>query len=261
MADERPPRYEENGRVIYRASSLGACVKSLVALGIGMTPTDFPDWLYEKFQQGIDGEPVVIDMLRDNWRIMDQEEGHNLQWHDGQLYVEVNVGTRVVIRGHADGIGTCYKAPIMQYGETEWVTGDTRLIEVKCVTEDYTRVVLNDPPMMYQVQVSVYGGYFGLPVMMALGIKDADGKVVNVVTQMVDELPLTMAQVKRRAMFIESCIESGELPSCDVRQFPCPFSWICDDVIDAPGKPRTKDQDVEALLAKSIERVRVRSNG
>lgn len=252
MADNRPNRYVENGHVIYRASGLGSCVKSLVALGMGMTPSDHPAWLYEKFQQGIDGEPVVIDMLKSNWRIMDEREGHYYNWDDGQLYVEVPVGQHVTIRGHADGIGTCYKAPVLELGESEWVTGDKRVIEVKCVSEDYARVILDTLPPLYEVQVSVYGGFFKLPVMLALGIKDNDGKVVNVVTQMWDEPPMSMSQVKQRVMFIEQCIAEGELPECSHKQYPCPFQFLCDDVVDAKGRARTKDEDLEDTLRLSI---------
>lgn len=222
----------ENGRVIYRASSLGFCIKSLVAVGMGMDGNGHPDWLLRKFQEGIDGEPVVLDMLRSNWRLMDESEGHYLQWHDGQLYVEVDVGTNVTIRGHADGIGTCYMAPVMEHGETDWVTGDKRLVEVKCTTPDYASEVIKRLPMMYKVQVSVYGGFFGLPIMLALGIKDSDGKVVNVCTEMYDEPPMSMGAIKARVMAIEGYVERGELPTCDYRQWPCQYPWLCDEDID-----------------------------
>lgn len=258
MADHRPNRYVEGGRVVYRASALGSCVKSLVALGMGMTPEPHPDWLLRKFDEGIAGEPVVVDMLRPNWRIADEKEGHYYQWHDGQMLVEVPVGRHVIIRGHADAIGTCFLAPVYEYGETEWETGDKRLIEVKCTTEDYGAVVLKKLPPLYAWQVSTYGGFFGLPVMLALGIKDGDGQVVNVVTQMIDKPPYTMSQVKQRVIGIESCVKSGELPVCDYKQWPCPFSWLCDDVAGVEG---TKDGEILGKLEESIVMVRQRSEG
>lgn len=259
VADNRPSRYEEDGRIIYRASALGSCMKSLVALGLGMTPVDWPDWLYRKFQEGIDGEPVVVDMLRENWRIVDEEEGHYYQWHDGQLFVEVPVGTRVVIRGHGDAIGTCYKTPVYEYGESEWETGDKRLIEVKCCSAEYARVVLRTLPLMYKVQVSVYGGFYGLPIMLVIGVKDKDGKVVNILSQMIDEPPMTMAQVKQRVMQIESWIGDGELPDCDYRQWPCAFPYLCDEPMY--GNEATRDEDLEEMLAKSIEITEAKKRG
>lgn len=257
MADNRPSRYEENGRVIYRASALGSCMKALVALGLGHTGTDFPDWLYERFAEGVAGEPWVIDQLRSNWRIMDEREGHNYQWDDGQLYVEINVGSGIVIRGHADGIGTCFLSPVYEdgYGETEWHTGDKRVIEVKCATEDYTTTVLRGLPELYAWQISVYGGFFHLPAMLAIGVKDQQTReLVNVVTQMWDEMPYTMAQVKMRVMEIESWIDKGELPNCDHKQWPCPYQWLCDDVIGE----RTTDDMIEQRLAESIVMVQQR---
>lgn len=258
MADHRPNRYIESGRVIYRASALGSCIKSLVALGLGITPSDHPDWLLTKFQQGIDDEPVVLDMLRPNWVIMDEQTGHYYEWDDGQLYVQVNVGTRVVIRGHADGIATCYKAPVY---DTDWKVRDKRVVEVKCVTEDYGHTIIQKLPPMYAWQVSVYGGFYQLPVMLALGIKDDTGTVVNVVTEMIDELPYTMGQVKARVMYAEQCIESGELPNCDAKMWPCPFAWLCDDVVDGPNNPRTGDGELLGKLEESVATVRVRSQG
>lgn len=252
MADDRPPRYIEDGMVVYRASGLGACMKSLVLLGLGSTGTDWPEWMLKKFQEGIDGEPVVIDMLRSHWNMVD-ETAHQYQWHDGQLLIEVKVGTRVIIRGHADGVGTCYKAPVYN---SEWTAGEQRLIEVKCTTEDYGHVVLRELPVLYQVQITTYAEYFGLPAMLALGIKDENGEVVNVVTQMVDPLPMTMAQVKQRVMELESCIGSGDIPDCDYRQYPCPYYWLCDEPVN--GKPGTPDDELLGTLEESIRMVRQR---
>lgn len=251
MGDDRPARYEENGQIIYRASALGYCRKALVALGIGQTPQDFPDWLYERFQQGVDGEPVVLKKLGENWRMMDETD-HQYQWDDGQLYVEIPVGERIVIRGHADGIGVCYKAPVLELGESEWVTGDKRLIEVKYATEDYAEVILKIPPVMYEWQISVYGGFYGLLGMLAIGIK-RDGVVVNVVTQMWDKLPYSMKDIKLRVIELERMIENGEYPDCDYKQWPCPFPWLCDEVTDAKGRPRTGDNELAGVLEQSLQ--------
>lgn len=257
MADNRPSRYVEDGVVVYRASALGSCMKALVALGLGHAGTNFPDWLYERFQEGIDGEPWVINKLRENWRIMDPREGHQHQWHDDQLYVEIPVGQHIIIRGHADGIGTCFLAPVYEdgYGETEWHTGDKRLIEVKCATEDNTTVVLRTLPSLYAWQISVYGGFFHLPVMLAIGVKDQQTReLVNVVTQMWDELPYSMSQIKMRVMEIEQWIAKEELPNCDHKQWPCPYQWLCDNVIGE----RTPDDMIEQRLAESIVMVQQR---
>jgi hypothetical protein len=259
VGDDRPSRYEEDGKVIYRASSLGMCMKTLVALGLGHQPDPHPDWLLRKFQEGIDGEPVVIETLSENW-VFEKEEGsgHWLKWHDGQPLIEVPVGTNVIIRGHADGIGTCFKNPVYEYGESDWVVGEKRLVEVKCVSEGYAREVLRKLPFYYVVQIATYSHAVGFPPMLALGIKDGNGRVVNVTTEML-EPELTMAQIKRRVIEIEGWIERGELPPCDHPVWPCPFSWMC----DTPGGPGTEDWELEEMLQKSIDRVkaRVRSDG
>lgn len=258
MADNRPNRYVEDDKIIYRASTLGTCAKALVALGIGQTPVDFPDWLYERFEQGNTGEKAVLDDLRDCYRIMDQQEGHYLAWDDGQLYVEMKVGEKIVIRGHADGIGTCYKVYQYKYGEDGETTGTKRVIEVKCVTEEYGRDVLRKLPSSWAWQISVYGQFYGLSAVLALGIKgekgtEDEGKVVNVVTELIDELPYSVKDIKLRVIELERHIENGTYPNCDVKQWPCPFNWLCDDVVDAKGKSRTEDGELAGVLEQSLK--------
>lgn len=257
MADNRPSRYIENGRVIYRASALGMCMKSLVAMGLGHKPEPHPDFLLKRFQQGVDGEPVVLKMLSENW-VLEYEASsmHWLKWHDGQILVEMPVGQHVTIRGHADGIGKCFKAPVLEYGESDWVPGEVRMIEVKCVTEDYARVLLKKLPFYYIVQVAVYSQVLGFPPMLALGIKDDDGVVQHVVTEMI-EPELTLREVKQRVMEIEGWVERGELPKCDHPNWPCQYSWMC----DSPGGPVTEDWELESKLQESIDLVKARVRG
>lgn len=258
MADNRPNRYVEGDKIIYRASTLGSCRKALVALGIGQTPQDFPDWLYERFEQGVTGESVVLDDLRDCYTIMDQSEGHYLPWDDGQLYVEIPIGQHIIVRGHADGIGTCYKVFVYEYGEDGEKTGTKRVIEVKCVSEGYGHDVLKSLPNTWAWQLSIYGRFYELPGLLALGIKgekgtENEGKVVNVVTELIDDLPYTMKDIKLRVIELERCIENGEYPDCDYKQWPCPFPWLCDDVVDAEGRARTKDEELMGVLEQSIK--------
>lgn len=254
VGDDRPNRYEENGHVIYRASALGMCMKSLVALGLGNNPEPHPDWLLQKFAEGVAGELVVIGMLRENWRIVDESEGHNYTWHDGQILVEVPVGTQVTIRGHADALGTCYKAVVPEYGESDWQVGEKRLIEVKCVSEDYAPVVLKNLPYYYLVQVVVYSHYVGFPPMLVLGVKDEEGQVKYLLSEMLDDLPIGIRDVKMRVMEIEEWIAKGELPPCDHPTWPCQFSWMC----DSPGGPATEDWELEETLQRSLDMVRER---
>lgn len=259
VGDDRPNRYVEGDRVVYRASALGMCMKSLVALGLGHKPEPHPDWLLKRFQEGVDGEPVVIDMLSENWVFEhDYDSSHWLMWDKGQILVEVPVGQRVVIRGHADGLATCFKVPVYEHGECEWVAGDRRLVEIKCVSEDYARVLLRKLPFYYIVQIVVYSKALGFHPMLALGIKDENGEVINVVTQMI-EPELTMGAVKARVVEIEKWIDKGELPPCDHPNWPCQFPWMC----DSPGGPGTEDWELEAKLQESIEivKARVRSRG
>src|SRR5262245_55496086 len=62
MSDNRPPRYEEDGRIIYRASGLGMCEKMFVALAMGYDPKAHPAWFQEILDEGTANEPVIREM-------------------------------------------------------------------------------------------------------------------------------------------------------------------------------------------------------
>lgn len=263
MGDDRPSRYEEDGKIIYRASALGGCSKALAALGMGHTPEPYPDWLLVKFQQGNDGEAVVLEKLRDAfdkdieanggaWLCVDEQSGHQYKWEGGQLLVEIPVGESIVIRGHADGIGKLWARTL----GSPFDLREVRLVEVKCTTVGYGETVLRELPSMYAWQISCYGGYFGLNAILVLGLKDEDGKVERIKVKAIDELPYTMAQIKRRVIDIERRIRTGDMGLCDVKQWPCPFSWLCDGGVEQVEG--TKDEDLEQALQDSLDAIRKR---
>lgn len=236
--DKRPDRYLENGRVVWRASAIGACVRALVAEQIGMTPEPVPQWMLEKWAEGVAGEPVVLGMLKDRWRIVGEGEGWHLVWDDGQVLVEMPVGEKVIVRGHCDGVGTKY------------INGDgrRRVLEVKCVSRGFAEDIRRTLPPRYMWQCSVYGRGLGMDVVLVLGVKDDDGRVVSV--EEIDAEIVGAAAVKLRVIGLEQCIEEGVLPPCSYRQYPCPFPELCEDI----GVPEpTEEWDLEERLRESLD--------
>ena len=122
MGDDRPNVYldDTTDKWVYRASSLGNCVKGLVAARLQYEAFPFPDWLLEKFEQGNAAETMLIKRFldhqhgNDTWVMLDPETessyvnaDHTFYphvnfggSHDSQFTCEVPVGTTAVIRGH-----------------------------------------------------------------------------------------------------------------------------------------------------------------
>lgn len=94
MSDNRPPVYYEQGRWVYRASSLGSCPKALMAARMGMQPAPPPPKLQAAFDEGHAAESLILEQAAD-WFEADI--------HSHQETVEIKVDSKTLIRGSIDG--------------------------------------------------------------------------------------------------------------------------------------------------------------
>lgn len=82
--------YEQDGRIIYRASSFGGCERALVAARLGYHPTPPPARLQQVFQAGHDAEDWVLGKIHVN---------------SAQSSVRLDIpNTNCSIIGHVDGM-------------------------------------------------------------------------------------------------------------------------------------------------------------
>lgn len=122
MGDDRRPTYIEVGddgeaRRIWRASSLGACDRSLVMHALGHDAAPVPEAIQRAYDAGHQNEDAILARARDEgWRMLDDAEvwqQHGQVDGSGQLCVELDCGkvggVRQVIRCHPDGIALKYK--------------------------------------------------------------------------------------------------------------------------------------------------------
>ncbi len=212
MGDDRPAVYEEDGKLVIRASCTGHCVKALVAHGLGMTPADHPDWLEKKFAEGTAGEDSILKLV---------EEKYNMMMTNQQEEYHIEVGSRIVIRMHIDAIGTQNVAG----------AGHDVVVEAKAITVNTLNVLENKgiEEMAYMAtQLSLEMAGTGLPGLLACGIKDEDGKVIKLETFSFDEPPIALGSIKARALKVARYIDEGVLPHCDYAQFPCQFYYLHD---------------------------------
>lgn len=112
MGDDRPVRYVEvlddgtkqrRERVIYRASGLGTCPRSFLALARGVQPRPHPDWFQEVLDEGTAAEREIARQFH----LSQLEDPDDPAWN-AQAELELSLfryqGREIVIRAHADDL-------------------------------------------------------------------------------------------------------------------------------------------------------------
>lgn len=260
MGDDRPTTYvdEATGLVIYRASGTGNCIKGLVASRLGLTPEDHPDWLLDKFAEGVKAEPIILDRFakETGWKLLDPHDPGSYanlgpmvsrNPHDDQFLLEIPVGSKVIIRCHLDGIGYCYM------DRSNGRMGQTRVVEVKAFGKTYWDKYLKQGIMAFpyysaQLSIQMYGT--GLPGIFVVAQKDADGELTgewNI--DYYDEPPVSMGSIKAKIAKVESHVARGALPDCDFNQYPCQFYYLHDD----GGEPAPVTEIGEGVMSDMFD--------
>ena len=210
--DNRPSIYTEGDNVVYRASSLGNCLRELVGIRFGIIPAPWPANFRKAFAHGHRGEDVILDQLRARgFAITRQQEEINWQILPG-----------VILRGHIDCVA-------------QYLGGPPRICDAKTTSKKWG--ISDHLKKKYDLQLSVYAHALGLSAaMIAIGEKnevtgDVEG---DVVVEDIDDLPFSVSQIKARIAKIESLAKKmrtdADLPSCDTTQrFPCGLYRYHDD--------------------------------
>lgn len=249
MGDDRPNVYVEDGVVIYRASSLGNCIRSLVASRLEMEPMPHPEFLLKAFDEGNRNEPIILQHLNDNgYTLENTGEGE-------QLEVEIPIGTGIKIRCHPDGIG--YK---------DLDVDQRRVIEAKAfgktLWDKYHKTGIDSFPY-YRMQVSIEMAGTGLPCLFVVGLKNVDEGMVcdQFVTTLIEKPPIGIGEIKLKVLQIEKWAKKGELPPCDYDQYPCQFYHLHDEDNDQGGTVVDEDLEVDAILSVYVKGQRLEKQG
>jgi hypothetical protein len=195
--DDRPAAYEEEGKVVYRASSFGGCLTMLAGLRLGYEPSPPPEKMVQgAFARGHELEVVALKKLKvDGWEVKSQQKQFDLV-----------LTSRAVVRCHVDALSA---GP---------------LIEVKSQSqEEYEKWRRDDPwgeglwPK-YAWQVSA--------LMLATGRHCA---LVRITPELdfdqfiVQEPPHSLTELRQRHFAVEKIVHSGALPMCTTISYPCPL--------------------------------------
>lgn len=240
MGDDRPARYVEGDRVIYRASQLGACPNVFSYLAQDLVPAGVPEWLQTKYDEGNTLERPIIDGFMETVK-----DTMNKDAMDYQATVELQVLPGIYVRGHTDGISR--NVDLLP----------TNIVEAKAFGDDYwarwqSKGLEGFPEYKWQVTCYMLGT--DLPCWFVVGHKSPDGtKIIEIESVLVTRSPYTMIQLKKRIAMLEEIIEEDVRVPCEV-MYPCPFFYMHVDQEEGTRESasRIDDEILKTMITRLV---------
>lgn len=213
---------------VYRASSLGYSLENLVAPHLGYEAIPPPAWLQEKYDEGTELEPVILNRLREDGWFIDSE----------QREVEINViPDTVKVVGHLDGI-------------LHYQTEPGRVVEVKTMAES-TWAKVNESGWdaggiveKYKWQQSAYVLATGLGHVLVCYNK-ANGELLSVIH---DEPFYSISDIANKLSQAETHIRDGVIPE-GCTDYPCPYFYLH----EVKEEPEPADGQLDGLMNAWLE--------
>lgn len=249
MSNDQPDIYFENGFTIYRASALYSCMRSLVATRMGI---EGQGGLYESghgakigqiFNEGHLHEPDILERVSKKYGVTVQSQ---------QEPVEIDLLPNIKVRGHidarTDGNGDNpgnFSADLIV---------EPSVIEAKALGSSTYKTWLAqhlDGFPRYKGQLSTYMIATGLHGLMA--VKDRNTGQMD--TQVYTEPPLSISDLRRRVLLIETAAQEEEFPACDYKQFPCAHAFLHEE--EELTETTSADDELITMLADEYDRARM----
>jgi hypothetical protein len=260
MGDDRPMRYVEatktGERVIYRASSLGACARAVVACARGEFAEAKPAWFQEVLDEGTNAEAAIRSKYRWARGVKVQDDQREVE-----LYLGESDGREVIVRGHIDGmtwsdpdepdyLDTLFEAK--KFRPSTWPKFQQSGIEVN---------------PNYPWQVSVYMHALDLDECDFVGGLFVDGEITEVEIKHLAQPPISLKAIRKRVMEWEKLIAAGfdaKEVDCSKTMYPCPYFKLHDEdeddelfVFPEPGGIRETADVLLQSYADTVARVSV----
>lgn len=262
--DHRPRRYverDENGRplkIVYRASSLGACDRSFVACATGVPAEPHPGWFQVVLDEGTNAEAQI-----NAW----WEAATSIPTIGAQTELELDLGLEatvdkievpIVVRVHPDGFATPASTTetvvIREYKKFRTSTYPNWQRQGVEVHKNYpwqvaacmfaVAAMSDDGKTMPQVEM--VGAHWGVKA------DDPEGtppRVLECTLHMIDMPPIPLRAIKQKVNRIEGLIADGYTAqdvqvACDEKDYPCPY-WRVHPTELAGGKKNAKPAPVK----------------
>ena len=239
----------ESDRRVYRASMMGACVSVLAAHAAGYEPDDLPDSLKKGAQEGVDNEPVILEMLRQERELRSvtypemaelKERGviagyGMVPTSDGrgdvQVQVRMNVGSGAEVRCHLDDLMVPGGSKPVWMGQPgDGGTLDLlRGIEVKAfgdaLWKEWLKKGFDAPGLIgkYAWQVTAQRLSLGYPILFVVGHKNDIGLVYEIDILEVDDPPVPAGVFKMKVVKADRAARTDNIPMCEDVSWPCPY--------------------------------------
>jgi len=195
------------------------------------------------FDTGKHLEPEILNWLQRPTTIPGGGGGVNLlgeydldvlgyhELHDGQVELEIPVGTTAVVRCHPDGIGRVFAVPLGSELELrELVVVEAKALGKAFIDKFRREGIQAIPNYAWQLSVEMVGT--GLPAVYVKaqkgekGTEDENGHRPIIGFEPIHvyrEPPYSLGKIKARVLQIEALAEREEIPECDYKMFPCGF--------------------------------------
>jgi hypothetical protein len=210
MGDNRPPAYEENGKVVYRASAVGLCPNALAMIRLGYPLSPRSEMLDMTAEEGELHERAVKEKMRGQGGVVEGEQN--------EFEFEIVPG-QVAIRGHFDA------------REVAGPNGERGCLEVKSMSkarfEAWTKKGFRDQQFeAYAWQASVLlQAVAAVQQPLIYVVKNRDSGQTDI--QTFTRPPFTFAQIRARIATVETMVLKSEIPAeCPGgERFFCPM-WM-----------------------------------
>jgi len=195
------------------------------------------------FDTGKHLEPEILNWLQRPTTIPGGGGGVNLlgeydldvlgyhELHDGQVELEIPVGTTAVVRCHPDGIGRVFAVPLGSELELrELVVVEAKALGKEFIAKFRREGIMAIPNYAWQLSVEMVGTGFPAAYVKAQkgekGTEDENGHRPIIGFEPIHvyrEPPYSLGKIKARVLQIEALAEREEIPECDYKMFPCGF--------------------------------------
>lgn len=201
MRDRRGWVYQDGAEgapyVVYRASSIGGCIRGLVAARQGIPASPRPTQIQEKMDESTRAEKVAIDDLRDN-------HGYEVASQQREVDFRPIEGVSWVVRGHIDGVAVIdnvgHVLEVKNLSENSWSTYHRRGMKA-----------LGQMGEKWLWQISSYMLATDMPAVLAVRNKSTGEFSIEVFTAP----PVQGWEIRDRIAAVEFQFAQDELPECD----------------------------------------------
>lgn len=213
--DNRPAVYTEGSTVIYRASALGGCLKSLWAARSNLDRRPIPKVIQDAMDEGTEMESMILDLLH---------ERHGFDFADSrQEQVELIVGAyngmTMIVRGKVDELG-CMFNPTLPRGAQTYLPIDVKKWGQSLVDSFLSHGWAGVPK--YAWQQSVYAEGFNTHVFI-MPVYNKHKKEIEPWSLVPVPQQFTRDDIAARVIEVEIAYADGKIPD----SWECPGDYAC----------------------------------